>query len=204
MAWWTDRVLPRVIDRVCATGELQKLRATTCASLHGDVVEIGFGSGLNIPHYPTAVSRVSAIEPADAAWRLSERRRGASRVDVDRSGLDGQRLDLPDASHDCALSTFTMCTIPDLDAALAELRRVLRPGGTLHFLEHGRAADDRVARWQERITPVHRHLAGGCHLDRPIPQRIRSAGFEIVELDQFYGQGPKVTSYLSLGRARRP
>lgn len=203
MAWWTDRVLPRIIDRVCATGELQKLRATACAPLHGDVVEIGFGSGLNIPHYPRAVSRVSAVEPADVAWRLSERRRERSRVDVHRSGLDGERLDLPDSSHDCALSTFTMCTIPDLDAALAELHRVLRPGGTLHFLEHGRAADDRVVRWQQRITPVHRHVAGGCHLDRPIPQHIGAAGFEVVELDQFYGQGPKVTSYLSLGWARR-
>lgn len=203
MAWWTDRVLPRIVDRVCATSEIHKLRATVCAPLHGDVVEIGFGSGLNIPHYPQAVSRVAAVEPADVAWDLSRSRREVSLVDIRRSGLDGQRLDLADASQDCALSTFTMCTIPDLEAALAELHRVVKPGGTLHFLEHGRAADDGVVRWQERITPVHRRLAGGCHLDRPIGHRIGSAGFEVVECDEFYGEGPKVMSYLSLGWARR-
>lgn len=203
MAWWTDRMLPRIVDRVCATGGIHKLRATVCAPLHGDVVEIGFGSGLNIPHYPAAVSRLAAVEPADVAWDLSRSRREVSRVDIRRSGLVGERLELADSSQDCALSTFTMCTIPDLDAALAELHRVLRPGGTVHFLEHGRASDDRVVRWQERITPVHRRLAGGCHLDRLIGERIGSSGFEVVECEEFYGEGPKVTSYLSLGWARR-
>lgn len=203
MAWWTDRVLPRIVDRVCATGEIRRLRATLCAPLHGDVVEIGFGSGLNIAHYPQAVSRLAAVEPADVAWQLSRSRRDASSVDIRRAGLDGQRLELADASQDCALSTFTMCTIPDLDAALAELRRVLKPGGTLHFLEHGRAVDDSVVRWQRRITPLHRRVAGGCHLDRPIGERIAAAGFAVEECDEFYGEGPKTTSYLSLGWARR-
>ena len=194
MAWWTDRVLPRIVDRVCATSEIHKLRATVCAPLHGDVVEIGFGSGLNIPHYPQAVSRVAAVEPADAAWDLSRSRREVSRVDIRRSGLDGQRLDLADASQDCALSTFTMCTLPDLDAAWAEVHRVRRPGGMVQVLEHGRADDDRVVRGQERITPVHRRRVGGCHLDRPIGDLIGSAGFDVVECDEFYGEGPKVTS----------
>jgi SAM-dependent methyltransferase len=203
MGWWTERALPRVIDRVCATPQLQDLRGELCAPLHGDLVEIGFGSGLNVPHYPTSVTRVAAVEPADVAWELSRPRRDASDVDIRRAGLDGQRLDLRDASQDCALSTFTMCTIPDLDAALAELRRVLKPGGTLHFLEHGLAREQRVARWQRRITPLQRRVAGGCHLDRPIADRVAAAGFVIEECDEFYGEGPKVGSYLSSGWARR-
>jgi ubiquinone/menaquinone biosynthesis C-methylase UbiE len=202
MGWWTERVLPRIVDRVCATGDLQRLRTELCAGLEGAVLEVGFGSGLNVPAYPAAVTAVTAVEPADLAWRLAQGRIDASRVPVRRGGLDGQRLELPDDSHDSAVSTFTLCTIPDLPAALAEIHRVLKPGGRFHFLEHGRAHDAGVARWQQRLTPVHRRLAGGCHLDRPIPEMVGAAGFEIEECAQFYGEGPKVTSYLSVGTAR--
>ncbi|WP_246456244.1 class I SAM-dependent methyltransferase [Nocardioides mesophilus] len=136
---WERHVLPRLVDRACRTPRVGRLRERVCAGLRDEVVEIGFGSGLNVAHYPPEVSRVLAVEPSDVAWRKALPRIDAARVDVRRSGLDGQRLDLPDDSADCALSTFTLCTIPDLPAALAELRRVLRPGGTLHFLEHGLA-----------------------------------------------------------------
>lgn len=204
MGWWTDRVLPRLVDKACAAGQLPRLRADVCAGLRGEVLEIGFGSGLNVPHYPAAVSNVTAIEPSDVAWRLAEPRIEASSVAVRRAGLDGQRLDLPDASCDSAVSSFTMCTIPDLPAALAEIRRVLKPGGTLHFLEHGRAEDPKVLRWQRGVTPLHRRVAGGCHLDRPIPSLIEGAGFELKECDEFYGEGPKITSYLFMGWAGVP
>ena len=121
-----------------------------------------------------------------------------------RTGLNGERLDLADGSVDTALSTYTLCTIPDVGAALREVRRVLRPGGRLHFLEHGLAPEPGVQRWQRRIHPVHSRLAGGCHLDRPIDELILDAGFELVEIDRGYGSGPRWFSYLYHGQAAFP
>ena len=143
-----DHVLPRMINCLCGLKMNDPLRERTCDGLEGDVVEIGFGSGLNIPFYPASVSRVAAVEPADIGWKLAQKRLAATQVPVERSGLDGQSLPFPDDSFDSALSTWTMCTIPDIDAALAEVRRVLKPGGKLHFIEHGLAPDEPVQRWQ--------------------------------------------------------
>ena len=201
MRIWQDHVLPRLVDRTCATAELDALREAACRGLAGDVVEIGFGSGLNVPFYPAAVRSVAAVEPSDLAWRLAARRVATSPVTVRRAGLDGERLDLPDASFDHALSTFTMCTVPDLDRALAELRRVLRPGGRLHFAEHGLAPDAGVARWQRRLNPVQRRVAGGCTLDRAILERLVRAGFDPDEVDRFYGRGPRPLVAFSVGSA---
>lgn len=201
MSWWEERVLPRLVDRCCGMAEIGKLRAPACAGLHGAVLELGFGSGLNVPHYPAAVTSVTAVEPSDLAWRLSEGRRSASPVPVRRGGLDGQRLDLPDGSFDTALTTFTLCTIPDAAAALAEVRRVLRPGGTLHFVEHGRAPDPGVRRWQRRLNPLQRRVAGGCHLDRPVDTLLEQAGFDLGAVERFYGAGPKPFSFFYLGHA---
>ncbi len=202
--WWSEQVVPRLVDTCLGNAEVHELRALVCQGLHGEVVEIGFGSGLNVRHYPPAVTRVSAVEPSDVAWRAALPRLGASTVDVRREGLDGERLDLPDASYDAALSTFTMCTIPDLDAALAELRRVLRPGGRLHFAEHGLAPSAGVARWQHRIEPFQRRVFAGCHLTRPIAERVERAGFTIGDLERFYAPGPKPFSHLYLGWATAP
>ena len=179
------------------------MRQRACAGLTGDVVEIGFGSGLNVPHYPPEVTAVWAIEPSDVAWRKAQARIAARDVDVRRAGLDGQALDLPAERFDSALSTFTMCTIPDLDDALAELRRVLRPGAALHFVEHGRSPDADVARWQDRLQPIHGRIAGGCHLDRPIGDHLERSGLQIETLDTFYEKGPKPFGYISLGSARK-
>lgn len=201
MRFWEEQVVPRGVELVCRLGGFDELREQVCADLEGDVLEVGFGSGLNVPHYPAAVRSVTAVEPSDVAWETARRRVDASPVDVRRGGLDGQHLDLPDASFDCALSTFTLCTIPDVDAALAEIRRVLKPGGRLHFVEHGQAPDRTVERWQHRLTPVWSRVAGGCHLDRPIVQLVERAGFEVGHVDRFYGAGPKTFSYFSLGRA---
>ncbi|NUS51702.1 MAG: class I SAM-dependent methyltransferase [Nocardioidaceae bacterium] len=203
MAFYGDQVLPRLINVACGMGpEVRELRERTCAELHGEVVEIGFGSGLNVPHYPSAVARVAAVEPADVGWRLAKGRVAASPVPVDRAGLDGQRLPFADDTFDCALSTWTMCTIPDVDLALAELRRVLRPGGTLHFLEHGLAPDESVARWQRRLEPVQRRVAGGCHLTRRIVDLVEGAGFEVRQVDVFYEKGaPRFLGADTLGVA---
>ena len=202
MGLYGEQVLPRIINIACALGPVTELRERVCAGLSGDVVEVGFGSGLNVPHYPGTVSRVAAVEPSDTAWNLAAGRLAASPVPVQRAGLDGQALPFEDDTFDCALSTWTMCTIPDLDAALTELRRVLRPGGTLHFVEHGLAPDESVARWQRRLERVQKKLFGGCHLTRPIVPLIEHAGFVIRGVDVFYEEGPpKVLGADKLGVA---
>jgi ubiquinone/menaquinone biosynthesis C-methylase UbiE len=205
MGLYEEHVLPRMIDVLCNLKVATPQRQRVCSGLAGEVVEIGFGSGLNVPFYPAAVTRVAAVEPADTGWKLARKRLEATSVPVQRAGLDGASLPFPDDSFDAALSTWTMCTIPDLEAALGELRRVLKPGGELHFVEHGLAPDDRVQTWQHRLEPVQKRLFGGCHLTRPVADLIARAGFEITELDVFYEQrSPKVVGANSLGVAASP
>jgi len=206
MGWWTERVVPRITDKACGTQEIAELRKQACAGLHGRVLEVGFGSGHNLSHLPAEVESVSAVEPADAGWALSEKRRQASPVPVRRTGQDGQALTESDASFDSALVTFSLCTIPDPARALAEVRRVLRPGGRLHFLEHGLAPDPGVATWQHRLDPVQRRLAGGCHLSRDIPALVAASGLEVEAVDAAYLPGPWISrpwGYGYLGTAGR-
>jgi len=205
MGLYTERVLPRILNATGGASRLEPLRRRVCAGLAGDVVEIGFGSGLNVPFYPAAVTRVAAVEPSDLSWRLAAGRVQGARAPVQRAGLDGQSLPFADGSYDAALSTWTLCTIPDVAAALAELRRVLKPGGTFHFLEHGLAPDEDVRRWQRRLEPLQKRLLGGCHLTRPIAGLLTAAGFTVAGLDVFYETGTtKVTGADSLGVAVAP
>jgi ubiquinone/menaquinone biosynthesis C-methylase UbiE len=201
MGLWTDRVLPRLVDRALRTPAVNARRASTLAGLSGEVLEIGFGSGLNLRFYPGSVERVLAVEPSDLAWRLAEPRMAGDRPAVERVGLDGARLPVPDASVDAVVSTFTLCTVPQVEIALGEIRRVLRPGGRLHFLEHGRAPEESVRRWQARLQPLQSRMLGGCRLDRRIDRLVTAAGLELVELTTEYGDGPKPFSYLYRGRA---
>ena len=135
MGFYEDQVLPRMIDRAMSRGELKSIRARVAASLHGDVLEVGFGSGLNVPHYPPDVTRVRAVDPATVGRKLAAKRVASSSVPVEYIGLDGQTLSLESDSVDQVLTTWTLCSIPDVDRALSEIRRVLRPGGTFHFAE---------------------------------------------------------------------
>jgi ubiquinone/menaquinone biosynthesis C-methylase UbiE len=200
VGFYAEKVLPRIVDKACGMQANRPLRQRVCAGLRGQVLEIGFGSGRNVPHYPAAVTGVQAVEPADLGWQLAQGRLAAATAPVERAGLDGQSLPLADDSCDTALSTWTLCTIPDVAAALQEVRRVLKPGGTLHFVEHGLAPDEGVQRWQRRLEPIQKRVAGGCHLTRRIPDLLTEAGFELAEVDTFYEDGaPKVLGALTLG-----
>jgi SAM-dependent methyltransferase len=205
MGIWTDHVVPRIVELTLRSKPVARLRDRALAGTEGEVLEIGFGSGLNLGHYPPAVSKLHAVEPSDVARRIAEPRVVASEFPVDFTGLDGESLQFGDASVDTAVSTFTLCTIPDVDAALREVARVLRPGGRFHFLEHGRADEPKVVAWQNRLNGLQGRIAGGCHLNRPIDSLITNAGFEIEQVENLYMPGPapsKPYGYLYLGTAR--
>ena len=202
MSFYRDQVLPRFQDKVMDRKLTREVRARVCAGLSGEVVEVGFGTGLNAPYYPAAVTKVLAVEPSTVCMRIAAPRIAKSSAPVELAGLTGEHLDLPSATFDAVLSTWTLCTIPDMAAAISELRRVLKPGGAFSFVEHGHAPDAKVARWQDRFEPMNKRLAGGCHLTRHISDDIASAGFEIEELDEYYFKGePKPFGYTFEGRA---
>jgi SAM-dependent methyltransferase len=204
VGFYYDQVLPRITNVLLGVEEFGKIRARVAGALSGEVLEVGFGSGLNVPHYPGAVRRVRAVDPATAGRKLATKRVAASAVPVEYIGLDAERLPLESESIDHVLITWTMCTIPDVELALSEMRRVLRTGGQLHFAEHGLSPDANVVTWQDRLTPIQRWWAGGCHLNRPIDRLIEKAGFEMTRLDTFYIKGPKPTSFMYEGMATRP
>jgi SAM-dependent methyltransferase len=207
MGIWSTQVTPRLVAAGGEDEKVRALRARACEGLHGEVVELGFGSGLNIGLYPPAVTRVVAVEPSDVAWELGAQRRARSPIPIVRGDLDGQWLSLPDASADAVLSTFTLCTIPDVGRALAEVRRVLRPGAALHFLEHGIAPEEGVQRWQRVIEPVQKKVFDGCHLTRPIDRLVEESGLVVEDIERAYAPMPKVMRpwvFGYLGRAVRP
>jgi ubiquinone/menaquinone biosynthesis C-methylase UbiE len=204
MGFYAEQILPRAIDKLLRGGEIEVIRRRVATGLTGEVLEVGFGSGRNVPYYPREVAHVQAVDPAVVGRKLAAERVAASPVPIDYVALDGERLPGADASVDHVLVTWTLCTIPDVDAALAEMRRVLRPGGALHFVEHGRSPDPKVARKQDRYTPIQRRMAGGCHLNRPIDTLVEAAGFRLDRLDTFYLKGAKVMGYTFEGVAIRP
>ncbi|MDA8312447.1 MAG: class I SAM-dependent methyltransferase [Actinomycetota bacterium] len=204
MGVYREQILPRLVDRACAVAAMRPWRAEVARGLRGRVVEIGAGSGLNVEHYPPEVEVVLAVEPAAVARRLAKRRIAASRITVEHVAADGQALPIADGTCDGALLTFTLCTVPDPVLVLRELFRVLRPGGTLHFLEHGIAPDPSVAAWQRRLEPLQRRCAGGCHLTRDAAALVVGAGFGLEREEKRYAAGPKPWSYFTLGVATKP
>jgi ubiquinone/menaquinone biosynthesis C-methylase UbiE len=202
VSFYEDQILPRIIDRALGNKQIGKLRRRALEGLSGSIVELGFGSGTNVPYYPPAVERVYAIDPAVVGRKLAAKRLAASDVPVEFVGLDGTAIPLPDASVDNALSTWTLCTIPDVGAALREVRRVLRPGGRLVYLEHGLSDDPKVVRRQHRFNPIQNRIAGGCNIDRDPTALIAAEGFDIERADNFVISGPKILSYMYAGTAR--
>ncbi len=201
MSWYQDQVLPHMIDLAMRAKEFRPVRSRVAGGLDGQVLEIGFGSGHNVPHYPPEVTRVLAVDPATVGRKIAAGRLAESPVPVEFAGLDAGNLPAQDGSMDHVLSTWTLCTVPDPGKALAEIVRVLRPGGSLHFAEHGLSPEAKVAGWQRRLNPMQRRVFGGCHLDRPIDRLIRSSGLEVSKLDNYYLRGPKPVGYMFEGIA---
>jgi ubiquinone/menaquinone biosynthesis C-methylase UbiE len=202
MALYRDVVFPHVINLVMNTKVTREIRARVCSELKGEVVEIGFGTGLNVPHLPAGVTHVRAVDPMRTGARIAAKRVAASPVPVSLDGLDGQSLPFADHSADAVLSTWTLCSIPDVVAALQEVRRVLRPGGSLHFVEHGLAPEESVRRWQDRLNPLEQRIACGCNLNRDIPALIEQGGLRMERLDTYYTDGdPKVVGWTYEGVA---
>lgn len=203
MSFYDRYVLPRLTNLACGTKPTRRQRDKIVHRAYGDVLEIGFGSGLNLAHYDDEkVRKVFGLEPAEGMRALAKARIEASNLDVELIDLPGEEIPLDDNSVDSVLVTYTLCTIPDAVAALRGMRRVLKPRGHLFFCEHGKAPDVSVQQWQQRINPVWRRFAGGCNMDRDIPTLLQEGGFTIEDDNRMYIPGLRVLSYNYWGSAR--
>jgi ubiquinone/menaquinone biosynthesis C-methylase UbiE len=205
MSMYRRFIFPSLLDLAMSSRVYRKPRTRTLAPASGRILEIGFGTGRNLEHYPTGVARIEAIDPDPGLDRYSRRRIAASRIAVDFHHLDAEHLPFEDERFDTVVSTLTLCTIPDVEHALAEVRRVLKPGGQFLFMEHGLAPEKSVARWQDRLTPAWGPIAGGCHLNRPILELVRNAGLVPDAVQSGYlRRTPRLLGYLTEGVARKP
>jgi ubiquinone/menaquinone biosynthesis C-methylase UbiE len=204
VSWYEDRILPRVMDKLTGSKGFDDLRRTVTAPLHGVVLEIGFGSGTNVKFFPDAVSKVYAVDPATLGRNIAAPRISKRGLNVEFIGLDGASIELPNASVDCVLSTLTLCTIPDVQQTLSEIARVLKPGGTFHFFEHGLAPYDKTQVWQKRLTPIQKFVAGGCRLNRDIHELIAKSELSIVEYEHrdFFPRGGRLF-HMHIGIAKK-
>lgn len=201
-SWYARHILPYVIDLACGIKPVRRQRAKVVPLAQGRVLEIGIGTGLNMAHYDKSrVETVVGLDPALQMHRMARKRIERAGLKVELVGLSAEKIPLPDASFDTVLVTYTLCTIPDPVAALKEMRRVLKPGGRLIFCEHGRAPDESVRRWQKRLTPYWKPMAGGCHLDRDVPALLREAGFKSTDMETMYLPGPRPLTYNYWGTA---
>ena len=202
MEFYNRYILPCCLDRACSIGPIEKQRQKVVPKAKGQVVEIGIGSGLNLPHYDASkVTRIIGIDPDAHIWKRSQKRREETPIPIERLGLSGESIPLDNETADTVVVTYSLCTIPDPVKALKDMGRILKPNGQIIFTEHGQAPDANVAKWQNRIDPVWKKLAGGCHSGRNIPEVFKAAGLTLTELNQGYIPGPKVLSYNYWGTA---
>ncbi|MEQ8860077.1 MAG: class I SAM-dependent methyltransferase [Pseudomonadales bacterium] len=204
MGWYDRYVLPKLIDAACGQKPMRLLRERYVPQASGDVLEIGIGSGLNLAHYSEAVRSLTGLDPAAELTDRARERAERLQRPVQVLGVSGEKIPSDDARFDTVVCTWTLCSIPNVYAALREMRRVLKPGGRLLFIEHGRSPDAGVYRWQRRIEPLWKQIGGGCHLTRRADELIQDAGFVIGELDSGYQPGPKFAAFMTHGIAQRP
>jgi len=203
MSFYENRVLPHLIDFACSTRPNQKQREKVVPLAEGDVLEIGFGSGLNLPYYDTQkVRKVWGLEPSQGMCRKAQPMIDASALDVELIDLPGENIPLEANSVDTVLVTYSLCTIADAGAALEGMRRVLKPGGSLLYCEHGVAPDENVRRWQRRLNPAWSRFAGGCNMNRNIPSLIAKGGFELTVDERMYIPGIRMLCYNYWGKAK--
>jgi ubiquinone/menaquinone biosynthesis C-methylase UbiE len=204
MGFYERRILPHIVNVAMDTPVLKEERTRCLQDVKGVVLEIGFGTGLNLPHYPRTVTKVVGVDPSEMSARLARKRIAASPFPVETIGLSAEKLPVPDGSFESIVSTFTLCTIPDVGGGLLEIRRALSPSGRFYFVEHGRSEEPQVERWQHRLNAINKRLLGGCNLTRPISDLIEQAGFEIERLEKSYMKdAPKFAGFLYRGVARR-
>ena len=204
MGFYDKHILPRFINCACGTKPIMKQREKVVPRASGIVLEIGIGTGLNLPYYDDSqVERLIGLDPSEKSWELAGGRAAHLDFDVEFIGLPGEQIPLEEASVDTVLVTYSLCTIPDPVSALHGMARVLRPGGSLYFCEHGKAPDSNVCQWQDRINPLWRRIAGGCHVNREIPQLRKAGGFGVVDMETSYLPGtPKFAGYNFWGSAQ--
>jgi ubiquinone/menaquinone biosynthesis C-methylase UbiE len=203
MTWYDRYVLPKLIEAACSQKPMQELRARYVPRASGDVLEIGIGSGLNLAHYGTAVASITGLDPAaELTGKAQARARKLDRP-VHVLGVSGEEIPADDKRFDTLVCTWTLCSIPNVYAALREMHRVLKPGGRLYFIEHGRAPDPSVVKWQRRLEPLWKKIGGGCHLTRQADELIQDAGFRLREFDSGYEPGPRFAAFMSHGVAER-
>jgi ubiquinone/menaquinone biosynthesis C-methylase UbiE len=204
MGFYARHIFPRLMHWSMSQRGFAEQRRKALAEVRGEVLEIGFGTGLNLAHYPEPVRKITAIDASEAMPRFAAAQIADSRIEVEHHTLSSERLPMADESFDSVVSTFTLCSIGELGAALAEIKRVLRPRGRFFFLEHGLSPEVRVARWQHRLTPLSRMFGEGCHLDRPIRRLVEQSPLRIMRCEQYYLEGmPKLGAYLYRGVAER-
>ncbi len=201
-SWYEKRILPYLLDFVCGMKPISRQREKLIPLAQGRILEIGIGTGLNIPYYQTSkVEKIIGLDPALQMHSLAIKRMKRAKISIELIGLSAEKIPLPDASFDSIVVTYSLCTIPDPLAALKEMHRLLAPNGKLLFCEHGRAPDESVYRWQNRLNRYWKKIAGGCHLNRDIPALLEEAGFECKKIETKYLPGPRLFSYHYWGEA---
>jgi ubiquinone/menaquinone biosynthesis C-methylase UbiE len=203
MGLYGNVIFPRILNVFMSSGQFKKQRSKLLSSVSGEILEIGFGTGLNLEFYPDHVRKITAVDPNAGMSKVAQRNIQNSGIEVETKILSSESLPIEDNSFDSVVCTWTLCSIPDAAAALREVKRVLRPGGRFFFVEHGLAPDPAVQKWQHRLTPIQKVIGDGCHLNRPIDQMVTGQGFELSEIETFYmPKAPKFAGYMFRGIAR--